>query len=757
MNLMEDKMMLAYLEAAFAGHQVSLFPESLAQTATGDTLAMASIDGEDKLICGYAPKTSGLRGVFHGKLLVCELNHANRLVLNQLLPYTAPSALGRDIVSIGLGDRLGIAGSALISAIADTGALPVLSQQSMREMQLTGRSFDDVLDAASWSVFRSGWRNGWGADGDHLKTVEDIACAVSAGCTMITLDCSGIVGDPSRFVEETVEDCFLRYSNDKDRWLLGLPIDEELVASVKRDFDQVINLAYRVWVEVLLPSGRPIDFEISLDEMKDTTSYFAHYFVAKELETLGVTINSLAPKFLGEFHKGIDYKGDLQVFTADFAMHQRIAAHFGYKISVHSGSDKFSVFPIVGALSSGRFHLKTSGTNWLSAVKVLAEKEPALFRQMLDTSIAHFDEARQYYEVHASLERIPDIGMLSDESLPSLLEKEDSRQLIHITYGFLIGQTAPLRMEIFAALVKHRQSVEISIKKHIEQHIMALGISKNGFLPRLCLTLTPKIIGSAPFLYEGDFCRGIHEAKGYGYNCVEIHVADPGEIHLENLAETLRETGMAVSALGTGRAYVNDGLSLIDDNPQVRDDALERLLRFIEVAEKLQCIVIVGCMRGNIPNMANRQSYIDLLAQAMSVADSHAAKRNVTIVFEPINRYENNFLCNAGEIVAFIKESNLVSTKLLLDTFHMNIEESDPVHTIEQYAPYIAHFHAADSNRRVPGEGHANFPAMLAMLSKVGYKGDISAECLPLPTKEWAARNWIQGVRNLLKAIPIHQ
>lgn len=743
------------LSKAFPACTVKLYPASVAKAASGATLAMAEFDGEDRLVCHCnRGECCGLSGTLHGEWLVCALTHANRLVLNALLVDTAPCALGRVSATVGLGDRLGLAGDAQLAAIAQTRVKPVLAQQSMREMQLTGRTFDDVIDAASFAVFRSGWREGWGADGDHLKNADDIARAVAAGCTMITLDCSDALNLHDGVESETLADCFARYARDEGLRELGLPVDEALISAARTIYGGAIRLARRVWQELLLPAGRAIDFEISLDETAETTTYFAHYYVANELATCGVTINSLAPRFVGAFHKGVDYQGDLQEFSANFLMHQRIASHFGHKLSVHSGSDKFSVFPIIGAHSGARFHLKTSGTNWLSAARVLAQTEPALFRRMAACAIAHFDEARRYYEVHAQLDRVPDIESLPDAALPELFEQPDSRQLIHITYGFLIGRDAPLRAEIFAALKKRRQEVDAAICAHIERHILALGMQRKRFAPRLCLTLTREIIGSAPFLCEGDFCAGVRQAKAYGYNCVEIHVANPDELALERLMPTLRETGMAVSALGTGRVYVNDGLSLIDGDPAVRAAALERLLRFIDAAEALRCVVIIGCLRGNIPAAEQAAECLSRLAESVREADAYAKKRGVTIVFEPINRYENNFLCTAREIVAFIEENRLESTRILLDAFHMNIEEADPVETVERYAPYVAYFHAADSNRLTPGEGHLNFRALFGALAASGYQGDISAECLPRPTKEQAAKNWIQNVKSLLASLP---
>lgn len=742
------------IQAALNGAGIRVYPNSVTTTENGLTLALADGARGDVLAVSGKTAGTGFRGEAKGEWLLCPLTHENRVALNRLLPYTKPSAFGREATSIGLGDRLGVVGPAQLKAIDGTRLKPVLAQQSMREMKLTGRTFDDVIDAASWAVFQYGWKKEWGADGDHLKNAEDISAAVCAGCSMITLDCSEALNRPDGRADAQKDETVRQYRNDSALHALGIPVSEAMMREVMRVYDGAIALAKQVWETVLAPAGWRIDFEISLDETAETTTYLAHYYVASELEKSGVEVNSLAPRFVGEFHKGVDYRGDLQAFAADIAMHARIADHFGHKLSIHSGSDKFGVFPLIGAHTRGRFHLKTAGTNWLSAVRALAEREPELYRRMHAAALEHFVQARAYYEVHTDVTKIPDIASLPDSALPALFTADDSRQLIHITYGFLIGKEAPLRDEIFAALRKNRDAVDERVSSHIRAHVEALGLAAGSFRPKLCLTMTKKIIGSAPFLYEGDFCEGVRYAKKLGYDCVEIHVANPGELELDRLGQALSETGVTVSALGTGRVYVNDGLSLIDDDPDVRAKAAGRLRQFLDAAAQLKCLVIIGCVRGNVPNGARYDLYLGRFADAMRELDSYASQKNVFMVLEPINRYENNFLCNVGECAEFIRQNALTHTRILLDTFHMNIEEADAAQCVKTYAPYLAYVHAADSNRLVPGKGHVDFAGVFRMLSEAGYTGAVSAELLPLPSKEEAAEAWIQSVRSILERCP---
>ena len=162
-------------------------------------------------------------------------------------------------------------------------------------------------------------------------------------------------------------------------------------------------------------------------------------------------------------------------------MHVKVAEHFGYKISVHSGSDKFSVFPIIGKETGGCYHLKTAGTNWLEAVRVIARKNPDLYRRMHKFAVANLQEAKKYYHVSADVNNIPDIDNLKNEELPSLMDMDDSRQVLHITYGLILlsqnpDGSAAFRDEIYSALHTFENEYYKALEKHIGRHLKELGI-----------------------------------------------------------------------------------------------------------------------------------------------------------------------------------------------------------------------------------------------------------------------------------------
>lgn len=460
--------------------------------ASSDSLraVCAVVGGEERLIVD-GPGSDLFQGEILGESIkICPMDHANRLVLNQEFAYTAPRALGRACASIGCGDRLGIAGAGQLSAMKETTVRPVLAQQSLRELTLTGRSLDDVLDEAAWAVFKSGYRKGYGADGDHLKTLEEVGEALEHGVSMITLDCSLVLtqtpsdeGQRKELYEKFPEDYRIRlereYLRDDRMEALGIFFDKDILEETVIVYHEAVELAEKVYL-LLQKTGRPMDLEISLDETAHRTAVTAHYFVANELKNRHVEINSLAPRFVGEFQKAVDYIGDVDEFREDLRAHCRIADLFGYKISVHSGSDKFKIFSVVAEETKGRFHLKTSGTSWLEAVRVIARTEPELYRDMHRTALENFQKASAYYVVHCDPARVAPLDSVPDEELPDYLEQDDARQLLHITYGAMLKENPKLRERIFEALKKHADEYEKDLKEHFMKHLRLLVLQKNN-------------------------------------------------------------------------------------------------------------------------------------------------------------------------------------------------------------------------------------------------------------------------------------
>ena len=400
--------------------------------------------------------------------------------LRERFPYTAPVPVLKKERSFGVGDRLGLACPGHIRVFNKYDAIPVFAQQSVRELTLTKRSFQEVLDCVTFAVFKHNFQLGFGADGDHLKKAEDIAQALSLGYTMITLDCSEhIRGDGGQAtLSDELKERYLNRDFDMGEGLV-IRLSEQELASAQHTYGDALVFAKGIWDRFFKDGQAKADLEISIDETATPTTPQEHFFVASELKRLGVQMATMAPRFCGEFQKGIDYIGDLQQFDLEMAQHATIARHFGYKLSIHSGSDKFSAFPSVGKHTKGRFHVKTAGTNWLEAMRVVAMRDPKLYRGVHKYALTRFADAKKFYHVTTDLNRIPDVDALTDGQLESLFEQDDARQLIHITYGFILNEknadgSYTFRDQLYSLWRRERDAYEKRIFHHIGRHVQLL-------------------------------------------------------------------------------------------------------------------------------------------------------------------------------------------------------------------------------------------------------------------------------------------
>jgi len=461
----------------------------------GDKLVMVRQGLERKLVViGGGNLFRDLHGESFDGFKVCPTSHENRLVLNRYFPHTAPQAFGKQMATFGLGDRLGLASPGHIKTIRGRDVKPILAQQSIRELNLTGRDYKQVMDAASYAVIQEGYTGGFGADGDHLKLEQDIQMSLDLGFTMLTLDCSDHIRNDVEGMSEAELDAAYAALDEavrkayEDRFLdktfsIGEYSFSFDSASLKKNvliYGDAIRYMLFIYDKYIKNASRAVDFEISIDETMTPTAPESHYFVARELYDKGVDIFSMAPRFCGEFQKGIDYIGDLAQFEKELALHAAIADHFGYKLSIHSGSDKFSVFPIIGKYTKGRFHVKTAGTNWLEAVRTVAKVNPGLYRRMHQYALEHFEEAKAYYHVTTDLSKIKPLSEVDDASLPDYMNEDNARQLIHITYGLLLqAKDAEGRLlfkdEFYKTLIDQEEAYEQSLANHIGRHLDLLG------------------------------------------------------------------------------------------------------------------------------------------------------------------------------------------------------------------------------------------------------------------------------------------
>jgi hypothetical protein len=377
--------------------------------------------------------------------------------------------------SFGFGDRLGLATPGHIASVKGTKFAPIFAQQSVRENSRTGRTPQQVMDDAKRAVEAAKWDAPWGADADHLKTVDDIPPFIAAGYTFFTVDPgehvdNGADTDSLDALKKKVaalgwDELSALYLSGGGEQAWGKFEAESLMrATVK--YGRAIQHAVSMFKR-LSELKETFDFEVSVDETDSPTSPLEHFFIANELTRKGVKFTSLAPRFIGRFEKGVDYIGDLNALDVELSKHAAVTAHFGtYKLSLHSGSDKFSVYPLVAKHWGERIHVKTAGTSYLEALRVLAKHEPDLFKKIYSLGRERYETDKKTYHVSAELNLLP-----NTEDLPSLLNDFHAREVLHVTFGSALAQFGA---ELKASLAKYDGAYYDGLKTHFDKHLSLL-------------------------------------------------------------------------------------------------------------------------------------------------------------------------------------------------------------------------------------------------------------------------------------------
>ncbi len=421
---------------------------------------------------------------------VCPLTTENTQQLAAHLPWLNPVPLGKRL-SFGFGDRLGNATAGHVAALrqADPAGrfAPIFAQQSVRENTRIGRTPQQVLDAARWGLLQTGWHGDWGADADHVKAFADVAAFVTAGYTFYTIDPSEHVDNaaqsdneaalrqkvaalPWEILADSYDDLKSRYLRPHDLAGFGLePSEHDLLRALAK-YGRALAFTLELTQEISSQlGGKPFDLEMSIDETDTPTSALEHYLIAHELLRRSVPIISLAPRFVGKFQKGVDYIGDVSTFARELHKHSAIIRHFdSYKLSIHTGSDKFSLYPVIAEQVGERVHVKTAGTSYLEALRVLSNCEPQLFREILEFSRSRFDTDKKSYFLDCQPQKVPADSQLEDADLPGLLEQFDARQLLHVTFGSVIDH---YRDTLLDMLHTHDKAYTAGLEQHFIRHL----------------------------------------------------------------------------------------------------------------------------------------------------------------------------------------------------------------------------------------------------------------------------------------------
>ena len=433
-----------------------------------------------------------------GNLMLAVYDASTDLILSltEHIPWLRPRPNpGRP--SIGMGDRLGMATAAHIRAVEDGALFPYLAQQSVRENCSTGRGWRDVMADAVFGVFREGWTRGFSADADHLKDSAELSNAARAGFVRYTLDLSDDIRDISGLdrmqlsrelvvMEKECPGAALwrkRYLGKAFRLASGFST-RNLVFDEKSFLKTVVRLGWAVAgalelarTAASLMRGRAFEIELSLDETAERTTPHEHLFAALEMAENDLPVTAVAPRFVGEFQKGVDYQGNTSKLARDMALHAAVARTTSkHAISVHSGSDKFSIYPRVGEACDGAFHVKTSGTSYVEALRAVARADRSLFAAVVAVAGKVFEKAREQYRLDTDPRGLPAPEKLGAGELEeAYFSTREGRQLLHVSYGAVLTGNRELGRMVRECLRDNEQLHFELVGAHLRKHAELLG------------------------------------------------------------------------------------------------------------------------------------------------------------------------------------------------------------------------------------------------------------------------------------------
>ncbi|MEE9573808.1 MAG: 5-keto-L-gluconate epimerase [Candidatus Neomarinimicrobiota bacterium] len=265
---------------------------------------------------------------------------------------------------------------------------------------------------------------------------------------------------------------------------------------------------------------------------------------------------------------------------------------------------------------------------------------------------------------------------------------------------------------------------------------------------KLGIVLSTQATKFSALAYKGQLAENATKISHLGFDGIELAIRNPQMADRSEIQSLLNELDLTVPAIGTGQAFGEDGLSFVNADHTIRRKAIERIKSHMSLAKELGAMVIIGLIRGfrdkDVPEEKTDVWLVEALRECANF------NNNVKLIIEPINRYESDLVCTVQEGMDLLEKVKYQNVGLLLDSFHMNIEEPSIYESIKIAKDRLYHFHIADSNRWFPGAGHIDFPQIIDTLNEINYEGYVSAEILPYPDPDVAAQNTIDYMRKLI-------
>lgn len=247
--------------------------------------------------------------------------------------------------------------------------------------------------------------------------------------------------------------------------------------------------------------------------------------------------------------------------------------------------------------------------------------------------------------------------------------------------------------------------------------------------------------------YQGSLKKSFGDLARLGYDAVELMTLNPGALDWEEVRSTAGQNGLSVVLVCTGEIFGQLGLSYTNPEASIRMEAIRRTREIIDFASYLGADINIGRIRGQYCRELSREETELLAVKAFQELADYAAPKHVRIALETVTIMQTNFINTLAEGAAMVDRVGRPNFRLMMDVFHLNLEEKNLYEAIRTYSPYNIHVHLADNNRRYPGHCGLDFEKILTTFKECGYNGNFCTEIFQIPSMEEAAKGAIEHLR----------
>lgn len=272
---------------------------------------------------------------------------------------------------------------------------------------------------------------------------------------------------------------------------------------------------------------------------------------------------------------------------------------------------------------------------------------------------------------------------------------------------------------------------------------------------RLCYQVaTPDVaIADSVTAYQGTLDKSFSNLAALGYDGVELMTLDPNKLDWDFIKKEADKHCLYIALVCTGEIFGQLGLSYTNPKEENRKEAIRRSKEIIDFASYLGANINIGRIRGQYCSELTKEETYQYAVEAFRELADYAIKKNVIIALETVTIMQTNFINTLEEGAAMVDVVDRPNFKLMMDIFHLNLEEKDVIEAIRKYSSYNIHVHLADNNRRYPGHCGLDFEKIFTAFKECGYNGNFCTEIFQIPNQEEAARNAIEYLSPIINKV----